>query len=163
MSFDNGSYRLYRAKPPEATNREKQFFRCVAWWTSALRAMARNYELVSPLMNPRIKYPPNWLRHHKLGNDKHIINHNIISITHVCVYNVYIFVSNHIFYLAGLSGSARWIMPMTNAHGYALRRREENSMDPNRDFPYLQRPEKCMRTQTARAVNDTWSTIVTNM
>ena len=44
---------------------------------------------------------------------------------------------------------------MTNAHGYASRRREENSMDPNRDFPYLQRPELCMRTQTARAVNDT--------
>eukprot|EP00435_Cladocopium_sp_Y103_P041821 s2124_g11.t1 len=49
---------------------------------------------------------------------------------------------------------ATWIMPMTNAHGYALRRREENSMDPNRDFPYLQRPEFCMRTQTARAVNE---------
>lgn len=44
---------------------------------------------------------------------------------------------------------------MTNAHGYASRRREENNMDPNRDFPYLQRPDLCMRTQTARAVNDT--------
>ena len=31
----------------------------------------------------------------------------------------------------------RWIMPMTNAFGYAAHRREENSMDPNRDFPYL--------------------------
>lgn len=49
----------------------------------------------------------------------------------------------------------RWIMPTTNAHGYAARRREENQMDPNRDFPYLQRPEFCMKTQTARAVNDT--------
>ena len=46
-------------------------------------------------------------------------------------------------------------MPMTNAHGYAARRREENSMDPNRDFPYLlKRPELCMQTQTARAVNE---------
>eukprot|EP00434_Breviolum_minutum_P037293 symbB.v1.2.033064.t1/scaffold4054.1/size45513/2 len=49
---------------------------------------------------------------------------------------------------------ATWIMPMTNAHGYASRRREENNMDPNRDFPYLQRPDLCMRTQTARAVNE---------
>ena len=45
-------------------------------------------------------------------------------------------------------------MPMTNAHGYANYRRWENNMDPNRDFPYLQKPEKCMQTQTARAVND---------
>ena len=48
----------------------------------------------------------------------------------------------------------RWLMPMTNAHGYANYRREENSMDPNRDFPYLQRSDRCMQTQTARAVND---------
>ncbi|CAK8996233.1 Retrovirus-related Pol polyprotein from transposon RE2 (Retro element 2) (AtRE2) [Includes: Protease RE2 [Durusdinium trenchii] len=50
---------------------------------------------------------------------------------------------------------ATWIMPMTNAFGYAAHRREENSMDPNRDFPYLHtRPERCMQTQTARAVNE---------
>ncbi|CAJ1336624.1 unnamed protein product [Effrenium voratum] len=49
---------------------------------------------------------------------------------------------------------ATWIMPMTNAHGYANRRRDENQMDPNRDFPYLQQPDRCMRTQTARAVNE---------
>ena len=45
---------------------------------------------------------------------------------------------------------------MTNAHGYANYRREENSMDPNRDFPYLQDPTRCMQTQTARAVNEPW-------
>ena len=50
----------------------------------------------------------------------------------------------------------RWLMPMTNAHGYANYKREENGMDPNRDFPYLQMPQRCMQTQTARAVNDSW-------
>eukprot|EP00931_Biecheleriopsis_adriatica_P062797 TRINITY_DN37931_c0_g1_i1.p1 TRINITY_DN37931_c0_g1~~TRINITY_DN37931_c0_g1_i1.p1 ORF type:complete len:712 (+),score=113.93 TRINITY_DN37931_c0_g1_i1:97-2232(+) len=49
---------------------------------------------------------------------------------------------------------ATWIMPMTNAWGYANNRRDENGMDPNRDFPYLQMPTKCMQTQTGRAVNE---------
>ncbi|CAE7526359.1 CPD [Symbiodinium natans] len=53
-----------------------------------------------------------------------------------------------------VDGRATWLMPMTNAHGYANYRREENSMDPNRDFPYLQDPTRCMQTQTARAVNE---------
>merc|ERR1719422_1563478 len=43
---------------------------------------------------------------------------------------------------------------MTNAYGYAANVREERGMDPNRDFPYLQHPEMCMRTQTARTVNE---------
>jgi hypothetical protein len=47
-----------------------------------------------------------------------------------------------------------WIMPMTNAVGYADNTRLENGMDPNRDFPYMQEPSKCMLTQTARAVNE---------
>jgi len=47
-----------------------------------------------------------------------------------------------------------WIMPMTNAAGYAHSTRWENGMDPNRDFPYMQEPSKCMTTQTARAVNE---------
>ena len=44
---------------------------------------------------------------------------------------------------------------MTNAYGYAARQRHENRLDPNRDFPYLQGAANCMKTQTARAVNDT--------
>lgn len=47
-----------------------------------------------------------------------------------------------------------WIMPMTNAYGYAHHVRHENGMDPNRDFPYRQNPSKCMITQTGRAVNE---------
>ena len=53
-----------------------------------------------------------------------------------------------------VAGHCRWIMPMTNAYGYAGRRRDENRLDPNRDFPYLQGAANCMKTQTARAVND---------
>lgn len=49
---------------------------------------------------------------------------------------------------------ATWIMPTTNAWGYAHNRRTELQLDPNRDFPYLQNPEKCMTTVTARAVNE---------
>jgi hypothetical protein len=33
-------------------------------------------------------------------------------------------------------------------------RREENNWDPNRDFPYAQAGTSCMRTMTARAVNE---------
>jgi len=47
-----------------------------------------------------------------------------------------------------------WLAPTTNPYGYAHNTREEQRMDPNRDFPYLQRPEMCMRTMTARAVNE---------
>eukprot|EP00933_Yihiella_yeosuensis_P083066 TRINITY_DN9715_c0_g6_i1.p1 TRINITY_DN9715_c0_g6~~TRINITY_DN9715_c0_g6_i1.p1 ORF type:complete len:695 (+),score=84.96 TRINITY_DN9715_c0_g6_i1:23-2107(+) len=49
---------------------------------------------------------------------------------------------------------ATWITPTTNAFGYANNRRDENNMDPNRDFAYLQNPQRCMQTQTARAVNE---------
>jgi hypothetical protein len=34
--------------------------------------------------------------------------------------------------------------------------REEGGIDPNRDFPYAQRPERCMQSYTARAVNEVW-------
>lgn len=64
-------------------------------------------------------------------------------------------------YLAGdedirrlVDGRSVWIAPMTNAEGFANRHREENGMDPNRDFPYLQQADRCMMTQTARAVNE---------
>jgi len=53
-----------------------------------------------------------------------------------------------------VDGRSTWISPMTNAHGFAKNTREENGMDPNRDFPYLQIPEHCMMTQTARTVNE---------
>jgi hypothetical protein len=48
------------------------------------------------------------------------------------------------------------IMPMTNAIGYQQTSREENGMDPNRDFPYMRTPATCMTTITARAVNEVW-------
>ncbi|CAE7246016.1 CPD, partial [Symbiodinium pilosum] len=64
------------------------------------------------------------------------------------------YAANHSEVVRLVDGRATWLMPMTNAHGYANYRREENSMDPNRDFPYLQRSDRCMQTQTARAVNE---------
>ena len=39
-----------------------------------------------------------------------------------------------------------YIMPMANAHGYFNHAREENGIDPNRDFPYLQSGKQCMQT-----------------
>lgn len=47
-----------------------------------------------------------------------------------------------------------WIMPITNAYGFAHNVRHENGLDPNRDFPYLQKAARCMQTQTGRAVNE---------
>ena len=46
--------------------------------------------------------------------------------------------------------------PMTNAYGYHHNRREEQGIDPNRDFPYEQKPSECMATVAARAVNELW-------
>ncbi|CAM9916764.1 unnamed protein product [Scytosiphon promiscuus] len=48
------------------------------------------------------------------------------------------------------------IMPMTNSIGYFNTVRTENGLDPNRDFPYSQKPNQCMTTITARAVNEVW-------
>ncbi|CAE7395994.1 pet127 [Symbiodinium microadriaticum] len=62
--------------------------------------------------------------------------------------------ANHAEVTRLVDGRSTWLMPMTNAHGYANYKREENGMDPNRDFPYLQMPQRCMQTQTARAVNE---------
>ena len=47
-----------------------------------------------------------------------------------------------------------FMIAMTNPHGYYHHRREERGMDPNRDFPYLQSPRRCMTTVTARVVNE---------
>ena len=49
-----------------------------------------------------------------------------------------------------------YIMPMTNALGYYQDTREENHIDPNRDFAIDQYPSECMKTITARAVNELW-------
>ena len=46
------------------------------------------------------------------------------------------------------------VMPMTNALGVEKRRRDENGIDPNRDFPYDQSPTACMQTVAARSVNE---------
>ena len=46
------------------------------------------------------------------------------------------------------------IMPMTNAIGVELRRRDELNFDPNRDFPYDQTPSRCMLTIAARSLNE---------
>jgi hypothetical protein len=51
---------------------------------------------------------------------------------------------------------AVWIFPTTNAKGYNDNVREENGIDPNRDFAYDQTPDMCMRTWTARGVNEFW-------
>ncbi|CEL94616.1 unnamed protein product [Vitrella brassicaformis CCMP3155] len=47
-----------------------------------------------------------------------------------------------------------WMTPMTNPIGVANDQREENNIDPNRDFPYRAPPDACMATMTARAVNE---------
>lgn len=48
------------------------------------------------------------------------------------------------------------VMPMTNSLGYDQVVREENGVDPNRDFPYDLHGSSCMQTITARAVNEVW-------
>lgn len=47
------------------------------------------------------------------------------------------------------------IVPTANALGYFQKRREENGIDPNRDFPYdLRDPRKCMQTIAGRTLNE---------
>ena len=48
------------------------------------------------------------------------------------------------------------LMPMTNAIGVELRRRDELGIDPNRDFPYDQDPASCMKTVCARSLNEVY-------
>lgn len=47
------------------------------------------------------------------------------------------------------------IMPTTNAYGYEKNVREENGIDPNRDFNYNV-GTTCFQTMVARAVNEVW-------
>ena len=47
-------------------------------------------------------------------------------------------------------------MPMPNAWGYYHNRREEINLDPNRDFAFNTKPDRCMETIAARAINEVW-------
>ncbi len=46
------------------------------------------------------------------------------------------------------------LIPMANAKGYYYDVRTENGLDPNRDFPYHNFPETCMRTIAGRTINE---------
>jgi predicted deacylase len=46
------------------------------------------------------------------------------------------------------------IVPTANALGYATSTREENGIDPNRDFAFDQQPAKCMQSIAARTINE---------
>jgi hypothetical protein len=47
------------------------------------------------------------------------------------------------------------IVPTANALGYYRNRREEGSIDPNRDFPYdVQNAKDCMQTIAGRTINE---------
>ncbi|DBA01003.1 TPA: hypothetical protein N0F65_006264 [Lagenidium giganteum] len=48
-----------------------------------------------------------------------------------------------------------FLTPMTNAWGYAHHDREENGVDPNRDYNYMAAP-KCMKAMTSRVINELW-------
>ncbi|KAH9261225.1 hypothetical protein BASA81_000929 [Batrachochytrium salamandrivorans] len=47
-----------------------------------------------------------------------------------------------------------YLTPMTNSLGYFANQREENGIDPNRDYPIDQVPGLCMQTVTSRVVNE---------
>ncbi|KAJ1460305.1 hypothetical protein M885DRAFT_510142 [Pelagophyceae sp. CCMP2097] len=49
-----------------------------------------------------------------------------------------------------------YAMPMTNARGFSTNQRTENGIDTNRDFPIDTTPTACMRSVTARCVNELW-------
>lgn len=46
------------------------------------------------------------------------------------------------------------LTPITNSIGYDRNRREENGVDPNRDYPIDQAPSKCMVAIASRIVNE---------
>nr|CCA14931.1 conserved hypothetical protein [Albugo laibachii Nc14] len=48
-----------------------------------------------------------------------------------------------------------YVMPMTNAYGFAHHVREERENDPNRDFNIMKAPN-CMESMTARVINELW-------
>lgn len=51
------------------------------------------------------------------------------------------------------------VVPTTNALGYFRNRREEGSVDPNRDFPYeIDDSKECMQTIAGRTINELYRT-----
>jgi hypothetical protein len=61
----------------------------------------------------------------------------------------------HMHWLARLVSTRRVvIVPTANALGYFQRTREENGIDPNRDFPYDTEASQCMRTIAGRTLNE---------
>lgn len=46
--------------------------------------------------------------------------------------------------------------PMTNAWGFAHDKREELTVDPNRDYNYMRSGGECMTAMTSRVVNEIW-------
>jgi hypothetical protein len=46
------------------------------------------------------------------------------------------------------------IVPTPNSSGYYANQRTENGIDPNRDFPYDQNESQCMKSITARTINE---------
>jgi hypothetical protein len=62
---------------------------------------------------------------------------------------------SHMRWLARLVPTRRVvIVPTANALGYFRTMREENGIDPNRDFPYDTEPSNCMRTIAGRTLNE---------
>ena len=68
-------------------------------------------------------------------------------------------------YLLSTHSSSEWISyllnhrviimtPMSNALGYARSTRTEESLDPNRDFPFLKDASQCMTTIVGRVLNE---------
>ena len=46
-----------------------------------------------------------------------------------------------------------FIIPTTNCLGYRLNRREDNGIDPNRDFGYVRLDDNCLSSTTAKILN----------
>jgi hypothetical protein len=61
-------------------------------------------------------------------------------------------------WLSRLASTRRTLIsPMSNPQGFDKVRRAENNLDPNRDFAYdVASPSKCMRTVTARHINEVY-------
>jgi Zinc carboxypeptidase len=65
---------------------------------------------------------------------------------------------NHRQWLARLVSTRRLVVvPTANALGYYRNEREEENIDPNRDFPYeISDPQLCMQTIAARTINEAY-------
>jgi hypothetical protein len=45
-----------------------------------------------------------------------------------------------------------FIVPAANCLGYATNRRDDMGIDPNRDFPYVRKDNRCLRSHTAQLI-----------